>query len=60
VAQSNIVGFSQQFNAVCSAHVLLLLWHIEFQIAKSMEDFDEHDEELLELLLLAARNEITI
>jgi hypothetical protein len=60
VAQPIIVGFSQQFNAVCSAYVLLLPWHIELQIAKSMEDFDEHNEEILEILLLAVRYEITI
>jgi hypothetical protein len=47
-------------NAVCSAYVLLLLWHMELQIAKSMEDSDKYDEELVELLLLAVRYEITI
>jgi hypothetical protein len=40
--------------------VLLLLWHMELQIAISMKDSDEHDEELLELVLLGVRYEITI
>jgi hypothetical protein len=37
--------------------VLALLWNVELQIAESMENSDEHDEDILEFLILACRQQ---